>query len=243
MGDGGFLSRCVLAGNQSTRGAIYQLGGLTADCLISNNIAEYGGGAWPVGGIIDRCIFVTNQASAGGGAVQYRENDKGVIQNSLLIRNQANHGGAIRFSDSSAGVLTNCTIACNSVSYIGAGIYAESTNAILHNTILWGNTRTSNHTTNNLTIINDASPRFTYSCCAPLQPGEGNIDVNPRFVDPGADDFRLKLPSPCANRGMAADWMGAALDLEGNSRVLGDGVDLGAYEAWPLPLGTLIICR
>ncbi len=241
---GGLLSRSLLAGNQSTRGAIYQLGGVTADCLVSNNVADYGGGAYPGGGVIDRCLFVTNQAVYGGGAAVFEGSDKGVIQNSLLIRNHSSYGGAIRLISQAPGVLTNCTLAGNLASTLGGGIYAQSTNASLHNTILWGNIRMSNNTTNNLALASGASPpRFTYSCCHPLQPGEGNIDAEPRFIDPTAGDFRLKLPSPCANRGLFADWMTNACDVAGNPRAMGSGVDLGAYEAWPLPTGTLFICR
>jgi hypothetical protein len=83
-------------------------------------------------------------------------------------------------------------------------------------------------------------------CCVDWEaPGEGNILADPRFVDPGANDFRLLPDSPCIDRGSLAGALRPEIsisdeeailswspgeDLDGNPRISGSGVDMGAYE-------------
>jgi len=61
----------------------------------------------------------------------------------------------------------------------------------------------------------------------------------PRFVDAENGNFRLRADSPAIDVGDSSviesypflkDNNGKALDLDGNSRIVGGGVDLGAYE-------------
>ena len=80
-------------------------------------------------------------------------------------------------------------------------------------------------------------------------PGEGNIDAAPLFVDPQHGDFHLQPSSLCIDAGSAAllppdtfDLDGnrdtdepLPLDLDGNPRVVGANVDMGAYEFQGLP--------
>ncbi|HRZ38300.1 MAG TPA: choice-of-anchor Q domain-containing protein [Candidatus Paceibacterota bacterium] len=72
---------------------------------------------------------------------------------------------------------------------------------------------------------------FAHSCTTPLpERGEGNIDREPSFVDTnGWSDLRLQSNSPCINAGNNAYAVGAA-DLDGNPRISGGTVDMGAYE-------------
>ena len=58
---------------------------------------------------------------------------------------------------------------------------------------------------------------------------EGCLDEDPLFVDPGNEDFHLTANSPCINAGytMAPDM---GYDLDGNWRVCGERIDIGAYE-------------
>jgi hypothetical protein len=74
--------------------------------------------------------------------------------------------------------------------------------------------------------------------------GTGNIDVDPLFVQPGTDDVRLAVGSPCVDAGdndslptddLDLDGDGNTtepipFDLGGNARVQGGTVDMGAWE-------------
>jgi len=59
--------------------------------------------------------------------------------------------------------------------------------------------------------------------------GEGNIDADPRFIDPLAGDFRLRSDSPCIDR--APPGLVAA-DFEGETRPQGAAADMGADEVY-----------
>ena len=58
----------------------------------------------------------------------------------------------------------------------------------------------------------------------------GNITSPPLFVDQAAGDLHLQADSPCIDAGNNTDAPGPT-DLDGNPRVVGGTVDLGAYES------------
>ena len=59
----------------------------------------------------------------------------------------------------------------------------------------------------------------------------GTIAVDPRFVDEAGGDYRLAADSPLIDAGTDTPAGGAAgFDLEGNARVQGAHLDIGAYE-------------
>ena len=74
--------------------------------------------------------------------------------------------------------------------------------------------------------------------------GAGNINADPRFVAPNAGDYRLQQGSPSVdtaslanltadywdldNDGIYAEVL--PVDLDGNARLQGLGLDMGAFE-------------
>lgn len=77
--------------------------------------------------------------------------------------------------------------------------------------------------------------------------GEGNFDLDPRFVNPAAVDYRLRQDSPCRDTGLNDSLPSDITDLSGNgnrterlprdlllqSRIEGTTVDIGAFEWHP----------
>ncbi len=107
---------------------------------------------------------------------------------------------------------------------------------LVRNTIVWGHADD---------IGNVPESRIRHSCAANLTPQvQGNINIDPLFVDTDVGDYRLlrsvDLISPAINSGQNQLWMIGAIDLEGNRRVMEGRVDMGAFESIP-PRGTLIM--
>jgi hypothetical protein len=92
---------------------------------------------------------------------------------------------------------------------------------------------------NCIVYFNTASQEANYDhtsglnyCCTTPRPtnGVGNISSDPLFVDTnGWSDLRLQPDSPCINAGNNADAVGST-DLNGNPRISGGIIDMGAFE-------------
>jgi len=113
----------------------------------------------------------------------------------------------------------------------GWGVTRSVGTVTLINSIVWGNT---NGGLSGCTA--------TYTDHQGAVGGTGNIDRDPRFVDSATNNYRLGNGSPCANRGINADWMMGATDIEGNDRRLGGKTDMGCYES-EAGSGTIFIFR
>ena len=139
--------------------------------------------------------------------------------NLLIVANAAPSGAGIRNNDESPTIV-NSTIADN----IGSGISSRKGSApVLVNTVVWGNTGGSfSGQTAHLTTA-------TYSVIEGGYPGTGNLNVDPLFVNPAANDYHLTTNSPLIDAGDSAHPMVPANDLDGNPRDIG-AVDIGAYE-------------
>ena len=73
---------------------------------------------------------------------------------------------------------------------------------------------------------------YKYSCTIPAIEGEENISGNPGFVNyiPLNSDFHLQAGSPCIDKGKNKAWMNETTDIDGDDRILGVKVDIGADE-------------
>ena len=81
-------------------------------------------------------------------------------------------------------------------------------------------------------------PIFNYCCTTPMPTnGVGNITNEPAFVNPTNGDFHLQAVSRCINAGNNASAVGSS-DLDGNPRIMGGTVDMGAYEYQAQVTGT-----
>jgi parallel beta-helix repeat protein len=118
-------------------------------------------------------------------------------------------------------VLTNNTIVGNG----GGGVTTDWWSpTIITNCILWGNTLESEP-------MDLAGASATYSDIgAGETEGEGNISLDPLFVDAAAGDFHLQTGSPCIDAGSNSAPALPETDKDGNPRIFGPAVDMGAYE-------------
>ncbi|QBG48505.1 hypothetical protein EGM51_14255 [Verrucomicrobia bacterium S94] len=120
------------------------------------------------------------------------------------------------------GEYYNCTIVSNRTtsSYSGGGVY----DATVRNSIVYGNFY-------NTITPDDLTSVSAYNTCSPdvTHGSDGNITNTPVFINPAAGDYRLSAGSPCIDVGSNAYVM-VAVDLNGNSRIVGTSVDMGAYE-------------
>jgi predicted outer membrane repeat protein len=184
------------------------------------------------------CIFIGNSASTSGGAICSGGNYENTVSNPTLI---------------------NCTIVGNSAGIRGGAIVQESGTLTLTNCIMWNNTGPDGNVmyleegyqvdaTVNISysdIEGEQSGFYIEQGCT-LNWGDGNIDADPLFIEPGYrdangvwidGDYHLMTDSPCIDAG-DPNYVAEPneTDLDGRPRVLdgdNDGdlvVDMGAYE-------------
>jgi hypothetical protein len=223
--------------------ALYALSSTVTGSTIANNFARgQGGGAYLNSSLMDRCIIISNEVAdvdvgAGGGGI-FETNS--VIRNSLIVSNSAVTGAAEGSGGFGGGVymqggaLLNCTVSLNSADNFlaqpgaGGGVYVESggvTNSIIYFNFL----QDVSSTTSNW--FNSGVGIFDHCCTTPNPGGAGNITQDPQFVDLASGNFHLGPTSPCIDAGVVQPWMASAFDLDGNPRVRGASVDIGAYES------------
>jgi predicted outer membrane repeat protein len=203
------------------------------------------------------CTFIGNSAHGIGDAIAIRGGGglftnhlcTSTLVNCIFIGNYGRLGGG--YQNDGRATLVNCTFVGNSATQ-GGGIYGGGS---LFNCILWDNTPEQ---------IN-GSIVATYCDVQSGWPGEGNIDADPRFVEPGYwdansvwvdGDYHLMPGSPCIDAGDNSTVPADTTDLDGdgnttepipwdldkNPRIVdgnNDGnsvVDMGAYETVVPPM-------
>jgi predicted outer membrane repeat protein len=224
---GGLLTDSVVEDNQAGDGAgVYVDGGIVRRSSIINNTApqKFGGGAYiKNSGQVEFCVITNNTVTLNSdklGAGVYL-NGSGTLRNCLVAYNTAKGaGGGVYMT---GGLVESCTVADNKSYTDGGGIWASG-GAIL-NTIGYFNSAIGSGDNHLLS----GTAAMTWSCTTPAVTGDGNESGDPDFVD-RATGYTLRLTSPAVDAGNIQGWMATATDLDGNSRELGDTVDMGVYE-------------
>jgi hypothetical protein len=236
------------------------------NCIIKTNSAVYGGGFACTGTNtkpkISNCSITANSTMVAGGSF-YINVSSPIIRNCIISENTAPEGAAFFSFNPGSPIVTNCTISRNTASgSTGVIIYCyESSNMALMNSILW------NNTTTNATQIkvgnSGAATLIQISYCniqggkdnitsdenCTVEWGPGNIDADPYFVNSvsltgseslATGDYHLLDESPCIDAG-DPDFVAepSETDIDGNARILGLKIDIGADEFVP-PLNVIV---
>ncbi len=228
------------------------------DCVFDANTGFWCAGLkfeGPCASAVSGCTFVANTSDMSGAMDIWVETCAPVVSNCLFVGNtSAGGGGAVR-ADSSRPTFLNCTFTANEADQGGAVHAFGDASLTFANCIVWDNLAVLDNP--NFLVEAPATADVTFSCVEGGWAGAGNVgslpEHDPGFVDtvgpdtiPGTldDDLRLSSGSPCIDTGDdsalpadAADLDGDGdtteplpLDLDGNPRVSGSFVDMGAYE-------------
>ncbi|UCG49459.1 MAG: right-handed parallel beta-helix repeat-containing protein [Phycisphaerales bacterium] len=175
-------------------------------------------------------ITGSNQTLLDG--VTIRENSAGVYSYSSGVKmlNTVVAGnfeqGGITFSDETTGLVANCTIYGNSraqYSYPnnGSGIYCDyNTQVTISNSIVWANQPGQIYFEGGLRgDVRDCDVQGGYE-------GIRNMDEDPKVTPDG----HLRKGSPCIDRG-GPSGIYVEHDFDGEDRIMGASVDIGADEA------------
>ncbi len=215
------VSGCRVANNRGIHfGAVYSSAFEIElnSSVISRNTSLFWGGGLRLEGYQNRvlgCLFVGNEAGSTGGAIDVRGDFWPFIR------------------------VDSCTFSGNAATYGGA-MYSMA-DLRMYNTIMWGNT--GHRAGDAIAMGNPDADAFVVNSL--IQGGADAIygfmsslfwgsylDEDPRFVDPGAGDYRLSLDSPCIDAGAHSDYE-LKYDLLDLPRV----VAIRPYSYYPIDVG------
>ena len=165
---------------------------------ITSNYAHVSGGGLFSSRAFPRIVknrFIQNRAGSSGGGI-FCSDDNALIQNNIIIQNKAFHSGGGCSSINTASVLINNTFSGNEALF-GGGVFGTSGEFQLLNNILWKNK-------DDLCLIDIkmiSRPKFSDITDGDYLGINGNISLNPLFIDPNRGDYRLQNKSPCRHAG------------------------------------------
>jgi predicted outer membrane repeat protein len=254
------LTHVTFDGNSTefNGGGLYSTGltNLTlTDVTFAGNVARTGrgGGLYSAPGLANLTLtnvtFSGNVANFGGGLITFSDNNA-TLTNATISGNYATYGGGMLTSGSSNLTLTNVTISGNAALVAGGGMYnLNGSTPQVRNSILWSNGSSNVFNGNDLgkplsvpvfsaSIVQGAGGSGAWNPSFGTD-GGGNLDADPLFVTPvpapaptTGGDLHLGPGSPALNTGNNSFLpAGLSTDLDGNPRIVGGTVDMGAYES------------
>lgn len=96
----------------------------------------------------------------------------------------------------------------------------------IENSIVWGNTGYEQ-----IYVAYGAGPEVSWSDVEQGWPGEGNVDADPRFIQPFGIQYVLGIPSPCIDAAdpNEQDGINWSRVHPGYGRINSRDADMGAY--------------
>lgn len=224
------LTSVTLTGNKTLGGGGAGIANVNASGTFSN--------------VTFRENFTGSSGGRGGGLLNIGSDP--VLTNVVFTGNSAELGGGM-FNSGSSPSLTNVTFANNIGELSGGGLFNEDQSSpILLNSIVWGHLIGEDE---GREIFNDESSSIALHHSlygnAPGDIVEGggfeatsSLTDDPLLLRLWGGNLRLSVASPAIDAGdpdtdlapFPTDDDGDPVDLDGNPRVIGDFVDIGAYE-------------
>ncbi|MBN1982354.1 MAG: right-handed parallel beta-helix repeat-containing protein [Chitinivibrionales bacterium] len=189
------------------------------NCIIKGNSSFYGGGLSSSETnvctlVLHNCLIADNFAYEGAG-VWGGLNDTLILSNCIVVNN---YGGGIYLYSGAGKHIIQCTIAHNDY-----GVSSASGSASLTRSLVWENY--------NYQINFDPIPPYTAS--SNYMSDHNPPYSNPKFVDPGNNDYHLQWDSPCIDFCTDPGYDTNDVDFDGEARQMGAAVDAGADEVGP----------
>ena len=222
------LENLYLTGNHAYNGGgigVFRIIGPTMENIIveENSSYSFGGGVFHHAGVttISNAKITNNNALTehGGGIAVFVGGT--VLNNVEISHNTAEFlGGGAAIYESEVD-LFNTTFSNNIDHANNSAIWSMNSTVGLVNSIVWDNQPNQLEGAYTITYSNIPSNTQIFG------DGEGNINTDPLFVDPGNGDFTLSDGSPCIDAGTA--------DIDGDGEeditdYIGSSPDMGAYE-------------
>jgi hypothetical protein len=182
-----------------------------------------GGGIYNAGGSpIVQNVWIYGHRSVAGGSAMYNTGANPIIQNTIVYDRILNVNGSVP-------VITNSSIVLSK-------LINNDSSPLIYNTILWTpraepvveNTGTSSPSfRNSLVVGSGGSSSWDSGFGTDLG---NNIDDDPMFKGVTVGDLHLWSSSPAIEAGDNSAPNLPVTDLDGNPRIYGTNVDMGAYE-------------
>jgi parallel beta-helix repeat protein len=241
---------CYFQGKTGDNDDVDLYGETTPPCLIQRNVF-----AMPRE---DDCINPTLCSAVIRENIILGSNDHGIVlrdkESPILVNNlilNCTNGGIAIENSCTALLINNTIVGCGrGLRLFDLGrwtapyyLHPGGGTATAINCIIWNCKQSITLNDSSNTTVADRGSHVTLSYCdingdqagisksgsqSTVNWGQGNLSVDPLFVDVKASDYHLQAISPLIDAGTSDDAPGN--DLDGNLRPCGNGIDLGAYE-------------
>jgi len=200
------LTDCTFSWNSAgDGGGVYNEWGSCPNlvsCTFSNNSAQWDGGGMyndDSGPELTDCLFSGNSADWYGGGIYNDHSSPNLVRCTFSGNSSDDEGGGI-CNKYSSPIVTNCTFSGNSAISRGGGIYNYNSSSDVTNCILWSNAANNGA---QIALMSNSTLTINYSNVqdgvggvyveySQLEWGNGNINVDPCFAEPGNNDYHLK---------------------------------------------------
>jgi hypothetical protein len=244
------IKNCIIQSSIATEGGGIMIN--QGDIILLNNVIRYNRASYSAGVVVgysDALVnanIITNNISGYGG-IFILENTNGLITNNLIVNNEIkiySLDGAVAVNSASTTMnfsFYNNVVANNRAHGNCGGITVNNPNAEppYKNNIVCNNQAEGQ----NYQFYPDTIKFVEYNCIQGGYSGTGNIDADPKFVNPSAGagaqydglsaDWALQNISPCIDAGkpdFIIDSIGVETDFVGSPRIQYGIIDIGAYE-------------